>query len=102
MRTVQAVAVAAAHWFQSPPESEPIAKSADDTVATLAAGAHESKERTPAPLAVNLISYSSHAEEAKEWSYHEDGAERGGEPVGPITKEEVQKVRGPRSTVRET
>ena len=49
---------------------------------------------------MNLISYSSHAEELKEWSYYEDGAERGGEPLGPITKEEVWKVIKPKSNVK--
>ena len=62
-----------------------------------ATGAHESKERTPAPLAVNLISYSSHAEDLKEWTYC-DGSEavggRSGEPQGPVTKEEIRKVGG--------
>jgi len=62
-----------------------------------AAGAHESKERTPAPLAVNLISYSAHAEELREWTYYDEdeaGGGRGSEPLGPVTKEEVRKVSG--------
>jgi len=46
---------------------------------------------------VNLISYSSHAEELKEWTYYDEdeaGGGRGGEPLGPVTKEEVRKVSG--------
>ena len=46
---------------------------------------------------MNLISYSSQAEELKEWMYYDEdeaGGGRGGEPLGPATKEEVRKVSG--------
>lgn len=75
------------------------------------AGAHELKERTRVPLQTNLIAYSSHAHEVKEWYYYpEPSAESkaaggraehaDGNRAGPISKDELkmryaqEKVRG--------
>ncbi|KAK9822709.1 hypothetical protein WJX81_005943 [Elliptochloris bilobata] len=54
----------------------------------LVAGAHEARERTQAPLQTQLIAYTSHAVEVKEWFYWPggDGAER----AGPLSKDEIK------------
>ena len=67
------------------------------------AGAHELKERTRVPLQTNLIAYSSHATEVKEWFWYPDfssgsSAAAGdgkadqieGKQAGPITKDELR------------
>ena len=65
------------------------------------AGAHELKERTRVPLQTNLIAYSSHAHEVKEWYYYPEpsvdskagsGRTECAEDAraGPLTKDELQ------------
>ena len=67
------------------------------------AGAHELKERTRAPLQTNLIAYSSHATEVKEWFWYPNswtangaamsdgkGYHAEGKQAGPITKDELR------------
>lgn len=71
------------------------------TLACLGAGAHELKERTRVPLQTNLIAYSSHATEVKEWYYYPEpsadskaGVTAAGQSetgrAGPITKDELK------------
>jgi hypothetical protein len=71
------------------------------TLACLSAGAHELKERTRVPLQTNLIAYSSHATEVKEWYYYPKpsadskaggtaAAQSENERAGPITKDELR------------
>lgn len=51
-------------------------------------GAHEAHERTQAPLQTQLIAYTSHAIEVKEWFYWPS---RGGEErAGPLSKNEIK------------
>lgn len=63
------------------------------------AGAHESKERNLAPLATNLISYSSHSEVTKEWAYYvpavpatAGAATQWGVRHGPVTKDAIREL----------
>ena len=67
------------------------------------AGAHELKERTRVPLQTNLIAYSSHATEVKEWYWYPNSSSASsaatadgtadhaeGKQAGPVTKDELR------------
>jgi len=60
-----------------------------DRAAARAPGAHEARERALAPLQTQLLAYTSHAVEVREWFYWpgEGGA---GERAGPLTKDEIK------------
>jgi GYF domain 2 len=68
-------------------------------------GAHECKERTPAPLQSNLISYNVTSDEPKEWYYYSppsaskaEAARAGaGAPVelarlGPVSRDDIRRL----------
>jgi len=52
-------------------------------------GAHEARERALAPLQTQLLAYTSHAAEVKEWFYW-PGEAGAGERAGPLSKDEIK------------
>jgi len=60
-----------------------------DRAAARAPGAHEARERALAPLQTQLLAYTSHAVEVREWFYW-PGEGDAGERAGPLTKDEIK------------